>query len=354
MSRGDWGFLENLLEESQEYSTGVGRVWLTVLFLFRVLVLSTAAESAWDDEQSDFVCNTKQPGCEAVCYDKAFPVSHFRYFILQVIFVSTPSILYFGYVALKRYKKPEEEETEVAEEQHGRQRDRKAKEIKLDVIQEENEDGQEVRKEMELPRYPKLKGKLLGAYTLSIVLKILIEVGFIVGLWFLYGFVIPPRYECQRSPCPHTVDCFVSRPTEKTIFTIYIQAIALFSVLLNVVELFYLLQLFITHYIEKKYRYQREVHQVIERTPKKLQLTEVQARDYQEKGHLHLPTENGSYAHSVTDWTESEPHPTEDMLPTYLNCISDTTHKGHSKEDVHTKPNKSDPKERHSNDKQYV
>lgn len=351
MSRGDWGFLENLLEESQEYSTGVGRVWLTVLFLFRVLVLCTAAESAWDDEQSDFVCNTKQPGCESVCYDKAFPVSHFRYFVLQVVFVSTPSILYFGYVALRRHKEPGEE----TEEQHGRQKDRKAKEIKLDVIQEENEDGEQALKKKKLPKHPQLKGKLLGAYTASIVLKVLIEVGFIVGLWFLYGFVIPPKFECQRTPCPHTVDCFVSRPTEKTIFTIYIQVIASLSVLLNVVELFHLLQLSITHYIEKKYQYQQlGTPQVIEKTPDKLQPTEVQTRAYQEKGHLYLPTENGSYAHSVTDWTESKPHPTEDMLPTYLNCISDTTHRGHCKEDVHTKPNKSDPKERHSNDKHYV
>ncbi|MCJ8746267.1 hypothetical protein PDJAM_G00139870 [Pangasius djambal] len=325
MSRGDWGFLENLLEESQEYSTVVGRVWLTVLFLFRILVLGTAAESAWDDEQSDFVCNTKQPGCEAVCYDKAFPVSHFRYFILQVIFVSTPTILYFGYVALKTHEEPEEE----TEEQHGRQKDRKAKEIKLEVIQEENEDGKQVLKEKKLPKPPKLKGKLLGAYTVSIVLKVLIEVGFIVGLWFLYGFVIPAKYECQRSPCPHTVDCFVSRPTEKTIFTIYIQVIASVSVLLNVVELFYLLQLSITHYMEKKYQ-------------------------YRQNGHLCLPAENGTYAQSVMDWTESKPHPTENMLLTYLHCIGDTTHRGHYKEDVHTKPSKSDPKEKHSNDKHYV
>ncbi|KAG5842343.1 hypothetical protein ANANG_G00176620, partial [Anguilla anguilla] len=101
MSRADWGFLERFLEEGQEYSTGIGRVWLTVLFLFRMLILGTAAESAWDDEQSDFVCNTQQPGCELACYDRAFPISHFRFFVLQVIFVSTPTIFYFIYVALR-------------------------------------------------------------------------------------------------------------------------------------------------------------------------------------------------------------------------------------------------------------
>lgn len=344
MSRGDWGFLENLLEEAQEYSTAVGRVWLTVLFLFRILVLCTAAESAWDDERADFVCNTRQPGCEAVCYDKAFPVSHFRYFILQIIFVSTPTIIYFGYVTQRGHKESREE----TEKHHKSLRGEKAKDIKLEVIQEESEDGKQVLKENKLPKHPKLKGKLLGAYAVSVVLKVLIEGGFIVGLWFLYGFVIPAKYECQRAPCPHTVDCFVSRPTEKTIFTIYIQVIALVSVLLNVVELFYLLQLSITHYLEKKYQYQQL------RTPRLIEKRPTKAQSYQEKGHLYLSSENGSYAQPVMDWKESRPHLTENVPPTYLNCIGDTTHRSHYIEDSCNKPNTSNSKEKQSNDKHYV
>ncbi|KAK3511492.1 hypothetical protein QTP70_009009 [Hemibagrus guttatus] len=348
MSKGEWGILENLLEDSQEYSTSVGRVWLTVLFLFRILILCTAAESAWDDEQEDFVCNTKQPGCEAVCYDKAFPVSHFRYFILQVVFVSTPSVLYFGYVALKERKLREEEK----KEQHRRQKDRNCKEFKLEVIQEENEDG---KLRLKIKKLPKLKGKILGAYTVSIIFKVLIEISFIVGLWVLYGFVIQPKYECQRSPCPHMVDCFVSRPTEKTIFTIYIQVIAAVSVLLNVIELLHLFKLFITHYLEKKYQCQQQgIPRTMENTPKKPQSTEVQAQTYQEKGNLYRPAENRSYSESVMDCSESMPHSSGDLLPTYLNCITDTTHKDHYKEDVRTKPNKSASKEKHSNGQNYV
>lgn len=36
---GDWSFLGRLLENAQEHSTVVGKVWLTVLFIFRILVL---------------------------------------------------------------------------------------------------------------------------------------------------------------------------------------------------------------------------------------------------------------------------------------------------------------------------
>ncbi|XP_029506980.1 gap junction alpha-4 protein-like [Oncorhynchus nerka] len=266
MSRADWSFLEQLLEEGQEYSTGVGRVWLTVLFLFRMLVLGTAAESAWDDEQNSFVCNTKQPGCTAVCYDKAFPISHYRYFVLQVIFVSTPTIFYFGYVAMRAAKEKNEEEEEEEKKRseesgcEGQERGgvkkngEKKREVRMrDEIEElvEEKGGRKVVKA--LPEAPKLKGRLLCAYAASILLKVLLEVGFIVGLWYLYGFVIPARFECVRDPCPHTVDCFISRPTEKTIFTIYTQTIAGVSLLLNLVELLHLLQLAITHHLEKRY-----------------------------------------------------------------------------------------------------
>ncbi|KAL4666866.1 hypothetical protein H8959_005555 [Pygathrix nigripes] len=95
---GDWGFLEKLLDQVQEHSTVVGKIWLTVLFIFRILILGLAGESVWGDEQSDFECNTAQPGCTNVCYDQAFPISHIRYWVLQFLFVSTPTLVYLGHV----------------------------------------------------------------------------------------------------------------------------------------------------------------------------------------------------------------------------------------------------------------
>ncbi|CAG6016421.1 unnamed protein product [Menidia menidia] len=67
------------------------------MFIFRILVLGTAAESSWGDEQEDFDCDTEQPGCENVCYDRAFPIAHIRYWVLQIVFVSTPSLIYMGH-----------------------------------------------------------------------------------------------------------------------------------------------------------------------------------------------------------------------------------------------------------------
>lgn len=88
---GDWNLLGSILEEVHTHSTIVGKIWLTILFIFRMLVLGAAAEDVWDDEQSAFTCNTQQPGCNNICYDDAFPISLIRFWVLQIIFVSSPS-----------------------------------------------------------------------------------------------------------------------------------------------------------------------------------------------------------------------------------------------------------------------
>lgn len=341
MSRADWSFLEHLLEEGQEYSTGVGRVWLTVLFLFRMLVLGAAVESAWDDEQADFVCNTRQPGCTAVCYDRAFPISHFRYFVLQVIFVSTPTIFYFGYVALRfgggRKEEGDKSKKGVEDGCSGRKT--------LGVIVEEEEEegknglakdkkkgvnGRVVR--ISAPEGPKLKGRLLCAYALSILVKVILEAGFIVGLWFLYdGFILAPKFECNGSPCPHTVDCFVSRPTEKTIFTIYTQVIAAISLLLNLIELLHLLQLAISHRLEKRYRPQQQYYPRRGRgdTPEELQIEAMPSCNAPsdagpplqvDVGHCRNPCETREEL--VIEVNRGPAEDEGDSLPSYTNCVA--------------------------------
>lgn len=44
---GEWDVLGRLLDKVQSHSTVLGKVWLTVLFVFRILVLRTAADKVW-------------------------------------------------------------------------------------------------------------------------------------------------------------------------------------------------------------------------------------------------------------------------------------------------------------------
>ncbi|XP_063809946.1 gap junction alpha-8 protein [Pseudophryne corroboree] len=233
---GDWSFLGNILEEVNEHSTVIGRVWLTVLFIFRILILGTAAEFVWGDEQSDFVCNTQQPGCENVCYDEAFPLSHIRLWVLQIIFVSTPSLVYVGHAV--HHVRMEEKRKEREEAEMGRQQEMNEERLPLAPDQGSIRTTKETStKGMKKFR---LEGTLLRTYICHIIFKTLFEVGFVVGQYFLYGFRILPLYQCNRWPCPNTVDCFVSRPTEKTVFIMFMLAVAAVSLFLNVIEISHL------------------------------------------------------------------------------------------------------------------
>lgn len=100
----NWSALEALLSGVNKYSTAFGRVWLSMVFIFRVLVFVVAAQRVWGDESKDFVCNTAQPGCVNVCYDHIFPISHIRLWALQLIFVTCPSLMVMGHVKYREQK----------------------------------------------------------------------------------------------------------------------------------------------------------------------------------------------------------------------------------------------------------
>lgn len=246
---GDWSFLGRLLENAQEHSTVIGKVWLTVLFIFRILVLGAAAEEVWGDEQSDFTCNTQQPGCENVCYDKAFPISHIRFWVLQIIFVSTPTLIYLGHVLhiVRMEEKRKEKEEELKKK--GSVKDSNYPGAAMSGSggggSNNSKDPPAKRGKEKLPIRDergriRMGGALLRTYVFNIIFKTLFEVGFIVGQYFLYGFELKPVYQCSRPPCPHTVDCFISRPTEKTIFIIFMLVVASVSLLLNMLEIYHL------------------------------------------------------------------------------------------------------------------
>uniref|UniRef100_A0A673KRF5 Gap junction protein n=1 Tax=Sinocyclocheilus rhinocerous TaxID=307959 RepID=A0A673KRF5_9TELE len=233
---GDWSFLGNILEEVNEHSTVIGRVWLTVLFIFRILILGTAAEFVWGDEQSDYVCNTQQPGCENVCYDEAFPISHIRLWVLQIIFVSTPSLVYVGHAVHYIHMEEKRKEHEEAEVSHQQEMGEEHLPLATDQgsVRTTKETSTKGSKKF------RLEGTLLFTYICHIIFKALFEVAFVVGQYFLYGFRILPLNKCSRWPCPNTVDCYVSRPTEKTIFIIFMLAVACVSLFLNFVEISHL------------------------------------------------------------------------------------------------------------------
>lgn len=213
----NWGYLQAFLGGVNKHSTSIGKVWLSVIFIFRVMILVVAAESVWGDEQSDFVCNTLQPGCKNVCYDHYFPVSHIRLWCLQLIFVSTPALLVAMHVAYRRH-----EEKRLILQQDGEIAEKNLQQIKMQKM--------------------RIEGALWWTYVTSIFFRLLFEGAFMYAFYYIYnGFQMTRLVKCDAWPCPNVVDCFISRPTEKTVFTIFMIAASVICILLNVAELCFLI-----------------------------------------------------------------------------------------------------------------
>ncbi|XP_067843091.1 gap junction gamma-1 protein-like [Heptranchias perlo] len=248
-----WSFLTRLLEEIHNHSTFVGKVWLTVLIVFRIVLTAVGGESIYHDEQSKFVCNTLQPGCENVCYDSFAPLSHVRFWVFQIIMISVPSIMYLGF-AMHRIARaeggPVKPKKRMPIVHRGAARDYEEADGDNEedpMVCEEIEHEPEAEAEKKAPEKKQHDGRrrikedgLMKMYVLQLLLRTLFEIAFLFGQYFLYGFKVLPGFVCNKKPCPYTVDCFVSRPTEKTIFLLVMYVVSSLCLFLNICELFHL------------------------------------------------------------------------------------------------------------------
>lgn len=259
-----WSFLTRLLEEIHNHSTFVGKVWLTVLIIFRIVLTAVGGESIYSDEQTKFTCNTKQPGCDNVCYDAFAPLSHVRFWVFQIIMISTPSIMYMGYAIHKiarasevecrkkhrLLKKPSphsrwRESHHMEDVLEGEEDDDAEPMIYEDTLEVQEAKAEPVNGSSKDP--PKHDGRrrimqegLMRIYVLQLMSRAIFEIAFLAGQYLLYGFQVSPSYVCNRVPCPHRVDCFISRPTEKTIFLLIMYVVSCLCLVLNVCEMLHL------------------------------------------------------------------------------------------------------------------
>ncbi|XP_059895897.1 gap junction gamma-1 protein [Gadus macrocephalus] len=251
-----WSFLTRLLDEISNHSTFVGKIWLTLLIVFRIVLTAVGGESIYYDEQSKFVCNTQQPGCENVCYDAFAPLSHIRFWVFQVIMITTPTILYLGF-AMHKIARMDDSEYQPRPRKRmpvvsrGANRDYEEAEdngeedpMILEEIELEKDAGGDKAPEKPCRKHDgrrriKRDG-LMKVYVFQLMARATFEAAFLFGQYVLYGLEVAPSYVCTRSPCPHTVDCFVSRPTEKTIFLLIMYGVSALCLLFTALEILHL------------------------------------------------------------------------------------------------------------------
>ncbi|XP_004464535.1 gap junction beta-5 protein [Dasypus novemcinctus] len=207
----NWGVFEGLLSGVNKYSTAFGRIWLSLVFIFRVLVYLVTVEHVWSDDHKDFDCNTRQPGCTNVCFDEFFPVSHVRLWALQLILVTCPSLLVVMHVAYRKAREKKHQEAAGEGTRH-------------------------------LYLNPgKKRGGLWWTYVGSLVCKVGVDAAFLYMFHSFYPkYTLPHVVQCHVAPCPNSVDCFISKPSEKNIFTLFMVITAAICILLNLLELAYL------------------------------------------------------------------------------------------------------------------
>ncbi|XP_046923144.1 gap junction delta-4 protein [Lynx rufus] len=197
--------------------TIVGKVWLIFMILLRMVVIILAGSPVYQDEQERFVCNTLQPGCANVCYDIFSPVSQLRFWLIQSVSVLLPSAVFSVYVlhrgavlAARGLCGPDggpggPDPADLSP-------------------------GDRERRLLTVPDFS-------SGYIVHLFLRMLTEAAFGASHYLLFGFLVPKRFSCTHSPCTSVVDCYISRPTEKSIMMLFMWAVSALSLVLSVADL---------------------------------------------------------------------------------------------------------------------
>lgn len=266
-----WHIMEKLVEQVAQHSTLVGKFWSTFFFVLRFLMVVSIADSVFGDEQGNFVCNTLTPGCSNVCFNDFSPISLIRLWALQILGVSLPTVIFMVYTAhkmekisqAKKIRKEEQEKVKKQKEEAKKIRDEARKKMIEDkkrraaeghppdynheptVVakkEEKKDDGGDDDKVVATQLTEDNPSRLMLAYVAQVVFRLTVEVVFMVVQFntYVYKFWVPELFKCSRWPCPDVVDCFISRPKEKTIMLWIMFGTGVIMILLCLIELYHI------------------------------------------------------------------------------------------------------------------
>lgn len=200
-----------------------------LMLVLRLLVLLLAGFSLFGDEQDRFICNTIQPGCSNVCFDAFAPVSVLRLWFFHLLLLFLPHALFSTYVAHRLLSR-------LGPGGSYYDRNRLGSPFSL----ENSSSSRELSLHKALlqdPPHPQWAPGFHCAYLQVVVVRMLLEVVFGAGQVFLFGLSVPKIFFCYEAPCTSGVECYISRPTEKTLMLCFMLGMAAFSVLLSLLDL---------------------------------------------------------------------------------------------------------------------
>lgn len=189
------------------------------MVFLRISILLLAGSPLYQDEQERFVCNTIQPGCANVCYDLFAPLSLFRFWLVQIFALCLPYIIFVVYVVHK------------VSSDLALRRDSAVLSAKAAIYEEEPLAGGPSTERDHVHCF-------IGAYVFQLISRTLLEAAFGALHYYFFGFYIPRRFLCQHAPCTTQIDCYISRPTEKTVMLNFMLGLAALSLFLNILDFF--------------------------------------------------------------------------------------------------------------------
>ncbi|XP_074384168.1 gap junction delta-4 protein [Zonotrichia albicollis] len=224
-----WDSLGFLIVTLNYNVTIVGKLWLVLMILLRLALVVLAGYPLYQDEQERFVCNTLQPGCSNVCYDLFSPVSPFRFWLIQTVSVLLPYAAFSIYVLHRVAVHIVRVHCLLhgCRSNKGLPSPKGVKQLCRGAVVNRVDCGADNLSVLNFS----------GAYTVQLFVRTLLEVAFAAVQYFLFGFFVPDRFSCHHSPCTSTVDCYISRPTEKSIMMIFIWGVSSLSFLLSLADL---------------------------------------------------------------------------------------------------------------------
>ncbi|XP_026565794.1 gap junction delta-4 protein-like [Pseudonaja textilis] len=210
--------------------TIVGKSWLIYTMLMKLILILFGAYPLYQDELVAFVCNTNQPGCPSVCYDAFTAVSQVRFWLLECLSVLLPFAVYVmcilhsvGKQVVEAYSLPCTYCKQIKASIGFRDTDTASSEPT------KNKDTCGAH-ELAIPDFSR-------AYAVQLLLRIMIEIGFSISSYNLFGFFVDKLYNCSEDICPSDITCFVPRTTEKSAMMILLWIVGIFSICLGLLDL---------------------------------------------------------------------------------------------------------------------
>lgn len=259
-----YGLMDAYAKKLFKYSTPISHAWWTVNFVFRMFVVGSLGGGIYGDEQGVFRCDTTQPGCNQMCFNRFSPMQHPRFWGFQILFCTLPSVIFIFITSNQeaQIKKMESLEKEFKTKVDGETDEEKQKnyysskeyqrlekkKTKIGIVKKKQTTDQLALTEVIWT--PRIR----VWYIVHLLAKFVMEIIFIYLFYILQqqqsrasglaAWYVPEKYVCTYGgdvanyACSQNAEipCWVSRPWEKMVMMVYMLSVSVISALLVLVE----------------------------------------------------------------------------------------------------------------------